>query len=159
MRLAQDLPPGDTSAAEIPGAIDRVFPVIELHDSVFRRADPSPDELIANNALHVGFVYSSNPSSNLGDAPATLRIDIDDVPIATVSGAELTRTVVESLAWLACQLSPFGGGLQAGQTVLCGSIADLIPISAECGITVTTDRFGSVACAIGRRDDPLTTSS
>lgn len=73
-----------------------------------------------------------------------------DVTIATVTGAELTRTVVDSLAWLARQPSLPGEGLQARQTVLCGSIADLFPVSTECQISVTTDRFGSVACSIAR---------
>ena len=159
VRLARDLPPFDTSAATVSATIDSVFPVIELHDFVFNRGDPSPDELIANNAMHVGFVYSTNPSPSLGDDPATLRIDIDDVRAATVSGEELTRTVVDSLAWLARELSPLGDGLQAGQTVLCGSIADLIPVAAECRISVTTDRFGSVTCSIARPDDRLTTSA
>lgn len=153
VRLARDLPPVDASSVEIPEAIDHVFPVVELHDLVFRGVDPSPDEVIANNALHVGFVHSSDPSPSLGDAPGTLRVDIDDVPAATISGAELTQTIVESLAWLAGQLDSFGSGLRAEQIVLCGSLADLFPVSAGSRITVTTDRFGSVECAIGTDND------
>ena len=85
--------------------------------------------------------------------PNYLRIEIDDVVVATVYGTELTLTVIDSLNWLAKELRRIGLGLKAGQTILCGSIAKLIPISRGCQIIVTTDCFGSVECTIGENAD------
>lgn len=147
VRLACDLPAADMSEAELSGAIESVFAVVELHNLVFRRAEPSAEELIANNAIHAGFVYAMNPSPTLHSDPNTLRIDIDDVLVASVSG-KLTHTVIDSLRWLAKELRRLGRGLKARQTILCGSVADLIPISRGCRIAVTTDHFGSVECTI-----------
>ena len=153
VRLACDLPAADLTSAELAAAIESVFAVIELHNFVFRRAEPSAEELIANNAIHAGFVYATNPSPTLDSDPNTLRIEIDDVVVATVSGTELTRTIVDSLSWLAKELRRHGSGLQAGQTILCGSVADLFPIARACRIAVATDRFGSVECTIGENTE------
>ena len=147
VRLVRDLPTVEI-LQEIPEAIDAVFPVIELHNLVFRRGEPAADELIANNAIHAGFVYAGNGFQPFDRDTAQLRIDIDDVPVAKLSGPELTNTVVDSLSWLAAELNRLGRSLQGGQTILCGSVADLVPISGSCRILVTTDRFGSVECTL-----------
>jgi 2-keto-4-pentenoate hydratase len=148
VRLACDLPAVDLPETELMAAIETVFPVIELHNFVFRRLEPSAEELIANNAIHAGYVCAADRPPALESGPNTLRIEIDGVVVATVSHAELNTTVVDSLRWLAKTLRDFGHDLKAGQTILCGSVADLIPISHGCRISVTTDRFGSVECTI-----------
>ena len=51
---------------EIPACVARVFPVIELHNHVMRGEQPSAGELIANNAIHAGFV-AGEPVSGLND--------------------------------------------------------------------------------------------
>ena len=40
----------------LPPCISRIFPVIELHNHVMRGQQSSAGELIANNAIHAGFV-------------------------------------------------------------------------------------------------------
>jgi 2-keto-4-pentenoate hydratase len=148
VRLSRDLSADELTDAEVLAAIESVFPIIELHHLVFRRSERTAEELIANNAIHAGFVFPANSSVEFDIEPATLRIDINDEPVATVSGTELTRTVVDSIRWLSRELHSHGRGLLTGQTILCGSVADLFPISSKCRIVVTTDRFGSVECTI-----------
>ena len=147
VRLAADLPTGDLPDAAILDAVECAFAVIEMHHFAFPGAPRAP-ALIAANAMHAGFVHANAPASRLDMRPATLRIVVDDVEVATVSGLELTRNVVRSLRWLGRELSLCGLGLQAGQTVLCGSVADLIPVARPCRIAVATDRFGFVECDI-----------
>jgi 2-keto-4-pentenoate hydratase len=127
-----------------------VFPVIELHNFVFRGSQPSAPELIANNAIHAGYLYpaSPHPQQTLEFDPGTLRIEVDHQELATVAGGELTATVVASLRWLSQELERTGSGLKAGQTVLCGSVADLLPVTGNCHITVTSEHLGSVECTI-----------
>jgi 2-keto-4-pentenoate hydratase len=151
VRVSRELSAQDASDADLSSAIAAVFPVIELHNFAFRRGEPSADELIANNAIHAGFICPMDVSPPFDSDPATLRIDIDDEPAAIVSGPELTRTIVDSLSWIAKELGTLGHGLQAGQTILCGSLADLIPVSSVCRISVSTDRFGSVEGTIRER--------
>ena len=59
------------------GRIARVFPVIELHDFVFRGARPGLPELVANNGIHAGVVL---PDASLGgdlEAAGHLKIEIN----------------------------------------------------------------------------------
>ena len=46
----------DFTGHSLPACISRVFPVIELHNHVMRGQQASAGELIANNAIHAGFV-------------------------------------------------------------------------------------------------------
>ena len=52
----------DFCEAGIPNCVARVFPVIELHNRVMRGEQPSAGELIANNAIHAGFVAGAGVS-------------------------------------------------------------------------------------------------
>lgn len=148
VRLQDDLPDCDHSDAEIINAIGSVFPVIELHNLVFRGGAPSVEELITGNAIHAGFVRGDDDSHQFESNSAMLQIDINDVEVATVRGPDLPRTIVESLSWLNTELRRHNQHLRNGQIVLCGSVADLFPLSGGCRIAVTTDRFGHVACTI-----------
>lgn len=147
VRLGQDLPAGDISDARLRRAVDSVFAVIELHDPSFTDEYSAPT-LIASNAIHAGFVYATDPGSPLDAEPATLRMEVDDVEVAHVTGAALTETIAASLRWLAKELNGHRLRLYAGQTVLCGSVAPLIPVNTPSRVLVTTDRFGSAACRI-----------
>jgi len=144
IRLGSDLVPG-VNESEIAAAIEYVFPVIELHNLTFR-GEPSAGELIANNAIHAGFVFEDSPAA-FDPRPARLHIELEGTELATVEGLELTQTVLDSLSWLATELPRHGESLEAGQTVLCGSVADLFPIADPGQLRVTTDRFGSVECS------------
>jgi len=146
IRLAADLTETNQSDASICDAIESVFPVIELHNLVFRGNQPTEQELIANNALHAGFVQGDNSPVGLNQDAASLRIEIDGKKVAVVTGSELIQTIVESLRWLTGELGKRHLKLQARQTVLCGSVADLFPVPNGCHISVETDRFGKVEC-------------
>ena len=132
------------SESETAAAIECVFPVIELHNLIFR-GEPSAGELIANNAIHAGFVFGDSTAA-FYPRPASLQIEFEASELATVEGSELTQTILNSLSWLAAELPQYGESLAAGQTVLCGSVADLFPMANSGQLRVTTDRFGSVEC-------------
>jgi len=148
VRLGQEVPSPNGSPETIASAVEAVFPVIELHNLIFRREAPSSAELIANNAIHAGFVYDDSTSRSFDLEAATLDIRIDGKPQAQVSGRELANTVVQSLKWLAAELHGHALFLQPGQTILCGSVADLFPVPSQCSIVASTDRYGSVACTV-----------
>lgn len=147
VRLGRDIPFGSTEE-EVLGAVESLFQVIEMHNLVFRGATSSAVELIANNAVHAGFVYPTDVSRTFPHETDALSIEIDDVSVATVPGAELRRTIVESLKWLVRELHGHGLGLLAGQTILCGSVAEVYPVSAGSRIAVLAGRFGTVRCTI-----------
>ena len=147
VRLGRELSDEPDTAAVL-ASVDAVFAVIELHHFPYRERGPSAAELIASNGVHAGHVFADAGEATLPDGPASLSIEIDGSEVATVSGPELTRTIASSLAWLARELPPRGGHLQPGHTVLCGTVAPLLPAPEASKVTVTTDRFGSVRCTL-----------
>ena len=147
VHLGRELP-DEPDAAAVLASIDAVFAVIELHHFPYREQGPSAAELIASNGVHAGHVFAGAGVAALDDASASLSIDIDGSEAAAVSGPELTRTIASSLAWLARELPRRGERLQPGHTVLCGTVAPLLPAPDAREVTVTTDRFGSVRCTL-----------
>jgi len=127
--------------------IEAVFPVIELHNLVLRSHQPTASELVANNAVHAGFVRGDETPRLPQINGATLSIAINEREITRVDGPELISTIVNSLAWLKTELGRSGNGLKPGQVVLCGSLLDLIPIRSG-SVRVTTNQFGAVDCLI-----------
>src|SRR5438034_6245451 len=61
LRLGQDVSPETTADHGIHDCVDCWFPVIELHNAVFRGLRPTSQELVAGNAMHAGFVTPSFP--------------------------------------------------------------------------------------------------
>ena len=139
----------DFLTSGIPPCITRVFPVIELHNHVMRSARPSAGELIANNAIHAGFVAGSGirPHKICDDGfadSAALSIFADDRLLDECAGPALIQTINSSLKWLTGVVRDRGDRLGAGQIILTGSIPSLIPITEDCRLQVVAPPFGSV---------------
>jgi len=115
---------GDLSVAS-------VFPVIELHNNVFRGAVPTSQELIANNALHAGVVLPSReiPCPD----PAELNREMISVfrngeLLGSANGGVLPGGPLASLAKVAEHLASVGVALKPDQIVLTGSPLPLYPV-------------------------------
>ena len=108
--------------------IREVFPVIELHNYVFRGQKPSAAELIANNAFHAGLVVpEAMPPVGPSDI-LNIRVSVDDRINASASFDPF-----ETLPELADLLACFGIGLKAGDILLTGSPLPLYPVApGEC---------------------------
>jgi 2-keto-4-pentenoate hydratase len=149
VELSREPNENDFSAGKSPACVARVFPVIELHNHVMRGVQPSAGELIANNAIHAGFVagVGINPQNICSDGSlvtSSLSIFADDRLLDECAGTELIQTLHSSLEWLTAALRDRGDRLSAGQVVLTGSIPSLIPIANDCGIRVEAPPIGSV---------------
>jgi 2-keto-4-pentenoate hydratase len=145
IELANDLQGDALSDADIESAIGCVFPVIELHHAIFRGKRPSDSELIANNAIHAGFVTGSSRTEFRQLNSATLSILIDGTIVDAYEGSELTGGVIRSVRWLAAHLARNGGQLHAGDTILTGSLPQLIPVTTDADVRIETSHYGNVA--------------
>ncbi len=144
VELSREPAADDFCGDGVPACVARVFPVIELHNHVLRSAQPSAGELIANNAIHAGFVAGcgARPEEALGQF--SLAIFADDRLVEKCAGVALIQTMRSSLKWLLEGLADRGDQLGAGQIVLTGSILSLIPIHEDCRIRIDTSPFGLV---------------
>lgn len=99
-----------------------VFPVLELHNLVFRGSPATLPELVANNAIHAGAVLAPgglHPAELAADAVLELVVDGSVVdsgpPFPLPGGAEA------SLRWLTGNLARVGRRLRPGDIVLTGT--------------------------------------
>ena len=148
VHLKANLTVDSLSELTILDAIDSVFVVIEMHNKVFR-GPPSAPELIANNAIHAGVVQCADKAATLPDSPGPLAVIIDNQEVAQVAGADLRSTIIDSLLWLAEELTNHDAALFAGQTVLCGTISGMHLIDPGTLVQVTTEDFGTVSMQFG----------
>ena len=152
IELSRAPTPDDFSEAFIPACVSRVFPVIELHNHVIRGDTPTAGELIANNAIHAGFVAGTGikPSDflesnkNVSPNQSSLKIKIDEDVVDECDGAALVETIHSSLSWLMDCLETRDQKLEPGQIILTGSIPSLIRIESNCHVQVNAPPFGSV---------------
>ena len=137
----------------LPPCISRIFPVIELHNHVMRGQQASAGELIANNAIHAGFISGkggltrSHFSETMFDG-AQLEIFLNKQLLGQCEGHFLLETIRLSLRWLWHELLQSSERLHAGQIVLTGSVPNLFPVVDECCIRVESAPFGDVAAAL-----------
>jgi len=148
VELSREPTESDFSGIEVPACVARVVPVIELHHHVMRGKPPSAGELIANNAIHAGFVAGSGVSPNDARGEPSLAIFADDRLLDRCEGPMLIQTISSSLKWLMEIVRDRGDSLSAGQIILTGSIPSLIPIGEPCRIRVDAPPFGSVEVKI-----------
>ena len=136
----------------LPPCISRIFPVIELHNHVMRGQQASAGELIANNAIHAGFISGKGVtpsccSETMFDG-ARLEIFLNKQLLGQCEGQFLLETIRLSLKWLWQDLLQSSERLHAGQIVLTGSVPNLFPVVDECCIRVESVPFGDVAAAV-----------
>ncbi len=131
--------------------IVRVFPVIELHNYVFRSETPALQELIATNGLHAGVVLPDGDGTEWrGDEPldGVLRVEIngrtvDEGPMSGVPGGP-----AGSVEWLRRHLEAYGLALHPRQLVLTGTPLGLIPVRPDDIVRVTAERLGTVETTV-----------
>ncbi len=140
------------------GRVARVFPVIELHNYVFRGQPPMLSELLANNGINAGVVLPP-PAAEVpwrGDEPVTGRLTVEingtcveEGPMDGVPGGP-----AGSLRWLAQHLADHGLSLRPGQLILTGTPLGLIRVRPGDHIRVTAEHL---RCGPGH-DRPLSRS-
>jgi len=138
LRLGQDVSAETTIDHSIHDCVECWFPVIELHNAVFRGLSPTSQELVAGNAMHAGFVAPSFPRDSCLSTldRAEIRIEIDGKLVETKRVADLPGGPLGSLRRLASLLRPTKERLKAGDIVLTGSPGRLLPIGGRCAIAV-----------------------
>ena len=131
--------------------IEAVFPVIELHNYIFRSEKKTLSELIANNGINAGIVLPEVEWQNsikyyYKDTKLTLCINGLEVGAAGLwpndDGPEA------SLSWLRGSLEGCGIELEPGSIILVGTALGLYPVNGGDEVTVYIDKQPLVSCAI-----------
>ena len=133
------------------GQIKAAFPVIELHNFIFRAEQKTLSELIANNGINSGIILPEMDCQNsktylCKDAQLTLFINGLDIGTTglwpNVDGPEA------SVTWLKSNLEDCGIELEPGSIVLAGTALGLYPVKNGDEVTVHIDEQPLVSCTI-----------
>jgi 2-keto-4-pentenoate hydratase len=128
-------------------AIEFVSPGIEIHNYRFWFGDPSMQELIASNGIHVALVVGERKVR-----PREIDWELEGVGLfqnerlaASGIGAEIMGGPIRSLRWLVNHLVRRGGMLRAGDLVIPGSPVELVSVGRG-------DRVAARFARVGRAD-------
>jgi len=150
VQLAREPEQADFVGRGLPPCVARVFPVIELHNLVFRGSQPTAGELIGNNAIHAGCIMGAGGGEHSEAENWSLRVLSNDQMLGATEGDGLLDTIKSSLKWLSCFLESRERSLQEGDIVLTGSIPNLFPVRDPCRVMVQTAPFGDVVLKVTR---------
>jgi 2-keto-4-pentenoate hydratase len=129
------------------------FPVIELHNFVFRAPRKTLVELVANNGLNAGIVLPGADwllSQKHLTADGFLTVHVNDRLLSSGSLWPLAGGPNASLSWLRHHLSKSGLALAPGQIVLAGTALGLYPVTRGDHVTVCIDGTPITKCLIAR---------
>ena len=176
--LRHDVDPRRSSIQEIAEAVDEVYTIIELHNLVLHSDHPTGAELIANNAIHAGVVYSNGARPpETGDC-TELSVTLDGSIAEHWVDRRWPDDVLAAVPWLVSEIAKEGHHLKAGQKILTGAWGPPLPLqrsnsaetptlshkrdelhdAAQCTESTTVNRvkvestlFGSVAASFSCR--------
>ena len=112
------------------GAIVAAFPIIELHNLVFRGEPKTLPELIVNNGMNAGVVLPDEETgvSLLDDENATLRVLLNGECIDEGKLWSMAGGAMAALAWLEASLKRCGMTWAAGKLILTGTPLGIHPV-------------------------------
>jgi 2-keto-4-pentenoate hydratase len=142
--------PGVT-AADAVAAVEFVLPALEIIDSRVRDWRITLIDTIADNASSGGVVLGGTPArpSGLDLRLAGCVLRRNGEIVATGAGAAVLGSPLNALVWLANTLGERGVTLEAGHTILPGSVTAAVPVAAGDVIQASFAGLGSVTAAFG----------
>ncbi|MDB2333237.1 hypothetical protein N9V53_07835 [Amylibacter sp.] len=138
------------------GNIVSVFPIIELHNFIFRAPKKSLSELIANNGLNRGIVLSNKTWRTLPetyDKTSLLSLEINGSVIDSGELWPMEGGPKSSLNWLENHLGNHGLKTTESNIILGGTALGLHRVQPGDYIEVKVDKKIAVQCVINPRSE------
>jgi 2-oxopent-4-enoate/cis-2-oxohex-4-enoate hydratase len=142
--LGQDLRGPGITRADVIAATRAVAPCFEIVDSRIRDWAIRIQDTIADNASCGVYVLGDarvDPRT-LDLAACTMTIEKNGAAVAQGRGDAALGHPADAVAWLANTLGEFGVPLLAGEIVLSGSLAALIPVASGDTLTMRIEGIG-----------------
>lgn len=144
-RLDRDLAGPDTTADDVMAATGALMTAIEVLDSRYRDYRFTLPDVIADDASAAGFVVGAevDPAS-VDRIGCGVRFWLDDVLVASATGAAVMGDPAEAVAWWVRHLASSGRGLSAGMVVLSGALTGAHRVQAGSRVRAEIDGLGSL---------------
>lgn len=125
------------------------FPVIELHNFVFRGAKRTLVELVGNNGLNAGVVLPATaPPTRHPASGATMAVQINGDLLGEGGLWRHPDRPRGTLDWLRGHLAASGLALAPGHLVLAGTALGLYPVRPGSHVRVSIDGVPAVECRV-----------
>jgi 2-oxopent-4-enoate/cis-2-oxohex-4-enoate hydratase len=143
--MKRDLTGPGVTVAEVIAATEAVLPCFEIVDSRIQDWKIKIQDTVADNASCGVFVLggAARDPRQLDLALCGMVLEKNGEVVATGAGAAALGHPANAVAWLANTLGPLGISLKAGEIVLSGSLATLIPAAAGDHLSMTIGGLGS----------------
>lgn len=138
--------PGVT-AAMVLAATDFVMPCFEIVDSRITEWRIKIQDTVADNASSALFVLGDRAvrPDAVDLRTVGMVLEQNGEVVATGAGAAALGSPLNAVAWLANRLASFGEALEAGEVILSGSLAAMVPAKAGDSFRVSLGGIGSAA--------------
>jgi 2-oxopent-4-enoate/cis-2-oxohex-4-enoate hydratase len=142
--LKKDLMGPGISNADVLAATECVMPCFEIVDSRIRDWKIKIQDTVADNASCGVFVLGDRVVSPLDVDLNTcgMVLEKNGEIVATGAGAAALGAPANAVAWLANTLGALGIPLKAGEVILSGSLAIMVPVKAGDSLRVTIGGIG-----------------
>lgn len=152
IRLSRELPGRPLSNEDYAGAIESVFPVIELHHYVLPAEGGSAAALVVSNAMHAGLVLAEQhrPCPAQVSTVRDLSILFDGRVVGKSTEPWTMDGPAATLRWLSAHLAGWGEHLVPGLVILTGSVLPLFPVIPGTRIVVEAGPLGRSLAEIDR---------
>lgn len=143
--LKRDLIGPGITAADVLAATEGVMACFEIVDSRIHNWQIKIQDTVADNASCGVFVLGDQliAPQDVDLALAGMVLEKNGEIIATGAGAATLGHPVNAMVWLANTLGQRGIALKAGEVILSGSLAALIPVQAGDNLRVSIGGIGS----------------
>jgi 2-oxopent-4-enoate/cis-2-oxohex-4-enoate hydratase len=147
-RLKHDLAGPGVTEADVLAATATIIPCFEIVDSRIDDWKIKIEDTVADNASCGVFVLGGNEVDPRDfDLPALqMRIYKNGALEAEGLGSAVQGNPLTAVAWLANTLGEFDIPLRAGEVILSGSLAALIPVTAGDEMSLTIEGVGDCSC-------------
>ena len=144
--LGADLDKGQHTVADVISATAFVLPAFEIVDSRISGWDITNFDMIADNAGAGLYVLGTRPvplaAVDLRRVEMRLTVKGEDAAIG--SGAACLGNPLNSVLWLADTMSQRGTPLQAGETIMTGSLCPMRPIAPGDELAAEIEGLGRI---------------
>jgi len=144
-KLKHDLVGPNITAKDVLAATEKVFACFEIVDSRIENWQIKIQDTIADNASCGIFVMSEHgvDPNTVDFENCTMTIKNKGEVVATGKGSAALGSPLNCVAWLANTLSEYDIPLNAGDIILSGSLAAMIPCKADDELRVEIEGVGS----------------
>jgi 2-oxopent-4-enoate/cis-2-oxohex-4-enoate hydratase len=143
--LKKDLMGPGVTNADVLAATESVMACFEIVDSRVRDWKIKIQDTIADNASAAAFVLGDRAVDprTIDLTTCGMVLEKNGDIIGTGAGAAALGSPINAVAWLANTLGRLGMGLKAGEVILSGSLAALVPVKAGDQVRVSIGGVGS----------------